>query len=213
MSRVAVLGALLVLAPAAVVTFSPRPRDDGTARARLAAAVPQRVGERTGADDALDAGTLRLLRTDDWLNRTYRGGGGVPVTLTVVSSRRERKTVHPPEVCFTAQGWEIESHGRVALTAPGGEEVEAATLRLARGEDRMACLYWYVAGGEATASYVEQQWNVALGTLTGERPGSSMVRLVAQHTGPGGAGAMPGLEGALREFAVLVLPDLRQALR
>ncbi len=200
------VGALLVLMPVAVVTWSVRRPTASGGGQQLAQAVPAAFGAWSGGDDPLDEGTLRMLRTDDYLNRTYSAPGRPVVTLTIVYSREERKTVHPPEVCFTGQGWEVEEQGRITL--PG--DLEAATLSLARDDQRLTCLYWYAAGDETTASYVTQQWNVAWLTLTGSPPGSAMVRLTA-------LGAVGGdsteAATALREVAEHALPSVRAAIR
>mgnify|MGYP001349783905 CR=1 FL=1 len=208
MSRSAVVGAVLVLLPAAVVTWGARPSTGGEGGVHLRAAVPAVLGPWQGGDSDLDEGTLRLLRTDDWLNRTYDAPGRPPVTLTVVYSRRDRKTVHPPEVCLTAQGWEIEAAGRVVVEGTDG--LEAASLTLSRAGERLHALYWYAAGERTTPSYVAQQWIVALGTLLGGAPGSAMVRLLAFEPPGGGREAA---DAALREFASRAAPRLVDALR
>ena len=208
MSRAAWLGALLVLAPAAVVTWTVEPGAGGDGGIALRSALPVAIDGWRGMDAPLDDATLRILRTDDYVNRTFARSGAPPVTLTSVFSRRERKTVHPPEVCFTGHGWEIEEQGTARLGGEHGPEV--ATLRLARDGERLHCLYWYVAGERSTASFVRQQWNVALGTLAGEAPGSAMVRFMA--TSPAGTSPEPAAR-ALRELAEASLPHVAGALR
>ncbi len=214
MSRAAVLGASLVLLPAAFVTWAARPDEVGRSGERLGSKIPAQIGAWQGIDEPLDDATVRMLRTDDYVNRRYEAAGLPAVDLTIVFSRRERKTVHPPEICLEAQGWEPEGREETVIEGVGGANaadgvrVPAASLHLVRERARLEVLYWYTTGGDATPSWSTHQWNVAWAVMRGEEPGSAMVRLMCRTT----AGEPRTLaRETLDSFAREALPHLAHA--
>lgn len=209
MSRAAVLGALLVLLPAAVVTHVGEPGEHAPRGAQLGDRIASRAEEWSSLDRRLDEATVRYLRTDDYVFREYSRPDGRTVELMLVFSRTERKAVHPPEVCLEAQGWEIEGRGETTLTGADGSEVTAATLRLLREGRRLRVVYWYAAGELSTPSYVAHQAHVALGALRGESSGSALVRLaILEPSGP----SIPADE-VFADWAQDLLPSVTGALR
>jgi len=80
------------------------------------AQVPLSLGEWTGQDVPQDnLEVYLLLQLEQYLFRQYRRSDGTFLWLSLLGSR-EARSFHPPQICYTADGWRTEMRSeRVAL--------------------------------------------------------------------------------------------------
>lgn len=108
------------------------------------------------------------LPADTGLVRSYyvQPNGRFPIHTTIVLSGDDRSSIHRPEVCMTAAGYEeIDSH-TIAVPIEGrSENLQIQVLDMARsfetenGEQRTQNIfyaYWFVGKGRETASHVQR---------------------------------------------------------
>jgi EpsI family protein len=119
------------------LALRPPPQLDTTALL----AIPSHLGPWQSDDVPLDSVVESLLEADFNLQRRYRHNLGdvVWVYFGYYGTARGGRPEHTPQVCFQAQGWEIEEH-RV-IDAGGGLHVNELVVSL-RGE-RQLVHYWF----------------------------------------------------------------------
>src|SRR3989338_4238772 len=62
--------------------------------------IPFAIGDWIGKDQAVDEMTYAILETRNVLSRSYVNSQGERIELLVVSSDKDRRVAHPPEVCY-----------------------------------------------------------------------------------------------------------------
>lgn len=144
---------------------------------------------------------MRLLETRDILFRVYRQPATSPVYLCVVFAQNNRRSVHPPEVCYIASGWEV-----------GEKEIEprlkATQILITKNYAKQLVYYWYKAGDELTSSVAKQQLNMALNQLLLGRVRGALIRLSTEIKDETQEEAAQRLD----QFASEILPLIQENL-
>jgi EpsI family protein len=134
-----VLGAVMLATAAAVLVLEPQPVA-GASQPVLAQTVPVAFGDwkevsfvAEQVDPAKNAEDPSMDRPyDDILMRAYGNSRGDVVLLTLAYGRNQRQEVkiHRPDVCYTAQGFQLVSRSRVSfpITGVSGREVEGMRM-------------------------------------------------------------------------------------
>jgi|YNPNPStandDraft_1061719.scaffolds.fasta_scaffold125460_2 hypothetical protein len=106
------------------------------------AQVPLSLGEWTGQDVPQDnLEVYLLLQPEQYLFRQYRRADGTFLWLSLLGSR-EARSFHPPQICYTADGWRTEMRSeRVALDQG---ELWAMHLLAHKGDTWHSVLYVYL---------------------------------------------------------------------
>jgi EpsI family protein len=126
--------------------------------------LPLTLGEWHGTPlRAFDADTLRVLGTDEYVNRTYVARGRPPVGLYVgyYQSQRQGDAIHSPLNCLPGTGWQIAEGSRVDIPV-AGRSIDASRLIVMKDGDRELVLYWYEGRGRSIGSdYANKLWLLA----------------------------------------------------
>lgn len=154
--------AVVVVLAGGVVGFclaSPRPKGGG--EAGLVMGLPERVlAYRSEAVGMSDLERQALPEDTEIERRRYLAENGSEVHCTIVLSGAEKRSIHRPEACLPAQGWEIRYQRVVPLVLEDGRPMEVMELavrhrNLGRGGQggggipaRFA--YWFVGRGVVT---------------------------------------------------------------
>jgi len=166
--------------------------------------LPSRVGAWTATlEQTLDAEVLAQIEPDAYRIQRYEAPDRPPIWLYVgvyAGRAGSGKGAHDPEVCYPAQGWEIEYSQAAALSMEDGKDLHAQQLRFRRGLAREAVLYWFQPARRWPFSGGAEQLLRIRDALDG-RPQYAFVRLSAPSTGT------PGSD--LAEFAVEIAPAIR----
>ncbi|MFO0953863.1 MAG: EpsI family protein [Isosphaeraceae bacterium] len=153
LTRVIVCGSLLLAGVAAqagleAVTAIDRPKLKG----KLAASIPETLGDWVGHDVPVDPLILKEAQTDDYLNREYedRRHPGRRLTLWMNYSKFGLNLRHSPEICLPSGGWtKVESQCKVvSVESPGGATLPVTRLGYSRGELVQSVGFWYYIFGE-----------------------------------------------------------------
>ena len=140
----------------------------------LAEQLPLELDGWTGRIMPVDAYIKAILETDDIIQRNYVSPRYPDryVQLAVVFSPENRRVAHPPEVCYTGAGWEMQDK---RIIEPKGT-VPLVRLILNKGPARDVVLYCYMSGKDITASYYRQQINIIRNQFLNDSTSSAMIR-------------------------------------
>jgi len=121
--------------------------------------IPARLGAQPAVDLPLSPFEMELLAPEGGqiLQRRYGEGSNV-VWLAAVQSKHDWRVQHPPQICYTAQGWRIEEDGPHLL--PSGDRVQRMVVQ--RGDARRVVYYLYTDGRHWTASYFRRIYHALL---------------------------------------------------
>jgi len=170
---------------------------------------PLVLGNWQGADSPIVQRIVEAVGVDDYLNRVYAAGSGVPVTLYVgyYESQQTGDWVHSPKNCLPGAGWEAVRARRLTIELPGRPFAQVNQYLVKKGMDELLVLYWYQGRGRVIASeYWGKVWLVA-DAITRNRTDVALVRV-----------STPTIDGEERarsravEFAQTAYPSLRQFL-
>ncbi|MGQ9585147.1 MAG: exosortase C-terminal domain/associated protein EpsI [Anaerolineae bacterium] len=104
--------------------------------------VPFQVGDWVGEDVPQDnLEVYLLLQPEQYLFRQYRRADGASLWLSVLGGR-EARSFHPPQICYTADGWRTEMRSE-AIPLAGGE-LWAMHLLARKGDAWHSVLYFYL---------------------------------------------------------------------
>ncbi len=199
-----VTAVLLLGASAALTQFLRAER--GAVESSAITGFPQTVDGWQGTDRTLTERQYQLLETRDVLFREFRKGSQ-EVLLCVSVAGRDRKSAHPPAVCYRGQGWEVMSerdHARVPAQAPPVVQ----ELRIQKGDRDLLVYAWYRVGDQITTSYVRQQWWGFLADLGEEVRRSSLIRVST----PVADGDVEAARRTLDEFLGLTVEEIEGRL-
>jgi EpsI family protein len=202
------LAALCVTALLCVYLAWPRvatPASDVLAR------VPLDMGTWQGTEMRLEEHTYDVLGTHDVLSRVYDNADGRRVELVVVMAQQTRKRTHPPEQCYTGDGYTIRARvvRPVSLATPAGAKpLDVQELVLNLHEQDLLVWYFYKSGDHLTTSYWRHQLGLALSKLA--RPDAADI-LIRVDT-PALAGDPETARQTLSSFLSNALPYLTTRL-
>jgi EpsI family protein len=108
-------------------------------------AIPTRIGERQLVEeDRLEPEIAQSLRVDGYLLRRYQGPDARPLWLYVAFYRGVGATgAHDPEVCYPAQGWDVQQSRELAIDLGERGSLRARLLRARLELQEETVLYWF----------------------------------------------------------------------
>ena len=199
--RVALLAIALMIASAAAWILTPRVRRHSTV-APLASLVPAKFAEWREiplAADVVDpraqlpGETDREAPYEDVLMRGYTNPQGDMVVLALAygSHQRQEVKIHRPELCYTAQGFEVLRRTPVDLPLTGVSAQPAHGARmLVRSADRVETVsYWIRIGDFYSRSAWKTRSHILVEGLSGRIVDGMLVRV--SQTVPDAASATP----------------------
>jgi hypothetical protein len=142
--------------------LSPDPNTSPVPGVRMA--LPDKVGDMTGGElQGMSDPEKAILPPDtEIVRRIYGNPQGDVLVSTIVLAGGAKNSIHRPEVCLPAQGWQIDSEEVVPVTLANGHQLNVMKVAIHRGSEqaygkpvnRQAYyLYWFVGKGIATPSH------------------------------------------------------------
>lgn len=124
--------------------------------------LPGKLQEMNGTITPPSEGEKAILPSDtEILKMTYQGLDRTPLSVQIVLSGGEKRSIHRPEICLPAQGWTLESGGVIPVRYSDGKRLDVMRLTAKRaimlGNGKKAELenvfyYWFV-GHKVTTPY------------------------------------------------------------
>ncbi|MFL6676673.1 MAG: exosortase-associated protein EpsI, B-type [Massilia sp.] len=115
---------------------------------------------------------------DQTLSRTYVNSRGERVMLSIAYGGDQSKALqlHLPEVCYVAQGFQMEKAGDGTLPTRFGE-LPVKRLVARQNERNEPITYWITIGDKAVMSGIEQKLQRLAYGLSGKIPDGMLVRV------------------------------------
>jgi EpsI family protein len=195
-----VLGATMLATAAAVLVLQPEPLP-ANSQPVLAQTVPTAFGdwrEVSAVAEQVDPGKSAEDPSmdrpyDDILMRAYGNSRGDVVLLTLAYGRNQRQEVkiHRPDVCYTAQGFQLVSRSRVSfpVTGIGGKSVEGMRMLVSAPGRTEAVSYWIRIGDVFTDNAWAIRYHIFEQGVSGRAVDGMLVR--ASQIVPGSRVASP----------------------
>jgi EpsI family protein len=203
--------ALVVLAGGVYSRWSQGP-DREVAREPLATLPCDVDTWRCTGDIPLERDVLAVLGVDDYVNRTYAGGGDRIMGLYIgyYASQRTGEAIHSPQNCLPGSGWQPIASERTTVDA-GGVALPVNRYVVEKGLNRQVVLYWYQGRGRVVANEYANKFWLMVDQARLHRSNGSLVRLVAPVRGLS-AEALASASTSADEFARLMYPRLTSYL-
>ncbi len=125
-------------------------------------------GHFLGDPAAVSDAEHRMLPKDtEFERKNYSDYHEHNIFFSIVLSGVQQYTIHPPEICLVAQGWNIAGQDDVPITLQSGHKLIVKNLHLQRDVVdannvhriiKAYYMYWYVAEGLTTSSHLERNW-------------------------------------------------------
>lgn len=127
--------------------------------------LPVFVGDYMGIDQEISEGERTLLPSDTGIvRRLYRTLDGKELVASIVLAGEDARSIHRPEICLPAQGWNMQSKRTMSFAVGAdGDEMTLMCLTLSRPiqladgrELKQQALYAYAFIGED--KYTPHNW-------------------------------------------------------
>lgn len=140
---------------------------------------PYELGKWKGEDFEVDEKTYEILETRNVLSRRYDAPNGDQVALLLVSSNKDRRVAHPPEVCYLGSNFTISNERENTLDV-NNQEIpvkEFLAIQENRKNHKEHVLYLYKVGETFTRNYYAQQLKFALDSMQKKDTEILLIRL------------------------------------
>jgi EpsI family protein len=185
--------------------------------------LPEQLGEWVGAPMPVTEVERQGLPTDtEFERRLYRDGRGNEIYCSIVLAGKDARSIHRPETCLPAQGWEVLD-GRyedVPVGAGGASALRTRALRIIRrirgdgpdGSVERLNYYWFMGKDRVTASHIQRiVWNSFDRIVHNVNHRWAYITLTATLPRGGGAAANEeAARAAMRGFIGRLYPELRR---
>ena len=165
---------------------------DQRARVDLERMVPRsfgdwRVDPNAGANVLPSPDTQANLDKiyDQILSRTYINsrGEGMMLTITYGSAQTQELKAHRQEVCYAAQGFDIQGLEHPLLPV-AGRQVPVTRMLAAKGERKEPVTYWFTMGDQVVLSRTERLMVQLKYAFSGVIPDGMLVRVSSLTADP-----------------------------
>ena len=169
------------LLSATALLLGSRGRSEPTPPREPLSQIPDRILGWLGTDESLDAETLRVLGSGEFLSRVYIGDRNVsPVSLFVAyfPTQRTGETIHSPKHCLPGAGWVFESFQRVRLIDAAGNPHQVGEYTIGNGAQKEFVVYWYEAHGRSVAGEYSAKFYLIADAIRMNRSDGGLVRVI-----------------------------------
>lgn len=111
----------------------------------------------SGRLDQVSLGERNILPPDTIISRRmYQNKEQKSITVTVVISGSERRSIHRPQQCLPAQGFAIDRSSVLSVPLAGRSPLKLMLIRAQKGNTPMLMVYWFVGGGHETYDHFQR---------------------------------------------------------
>ncbi|MGI8820702.1 MAG: exosortase C-terminal domain/associated protein EpsI [Chthoniobacterales bacterium] len=143
------------------------PKSGKSSPAGIAMSLPNYVGEWIGKDAEITEREREVLAKDtQFARKTYIDLAGDSIYVSIVMSGDDMtNSIHRPERCLPAQGWNLQTSERRQIPIADGKQLELTRLRNGRAVERKdstrgtlenLTYYTFVGHHDMTASHLER---------------------------------------------------------
>ncbi len=124
--------------------------------------LPDIVDGFTGENQPVSEAEIRMLPKDTgFAKKAYKNQSGDQVSTQIVLAGGEKRSIHRPEICLPAQGWNLKAGEAMPITLDNGQTLDVMRLIISKPveirpgvqkELTSIFLYWFV-GKNMTTPY------------------------------------------------------------
>jgi EpsI family protein len=215
-----VAGVLMIAATVLAVTLTPKMKASVDDYLELEAIIPQQFGAWRVVPTAQALADLAPRNVgeeprkfyDATLMRTYQSADGTMLMLAVAygKSQRQEAKIHRPELCYTAQGFQITAKRPKVVDVAEGK-VPAVQLLASSPQRLEPITYWIRIGDKFSQDPLALRLSILFAGVGGYVPDGALVR-VSSALPPGAdpAGQYPLQREFLRELTAALSPQARR---
>ena len=163
------LALLLVVLAAGMSAVFALPRQLGYQPLGIDLQLPEFLGEWWGKEMEISEKERTVLGHDtEFARKLYANVGGDTVLASVVLAGQDMMTsIHRPERCLNAQGWEVGHPRKQTFRLPQFGALETTRLVNAKGHrtadgksvsTNSVCYYWFIGHNNRAATHEERVW-------------------------------------------------------
>lgn len=203
-SSVIVIGAVLIMSSALLLTSYVENREEYIPEHRPLVTFPNRLGDWKGTQDTLEQRVIDKLAMTDYLMANYTNNNDQLVNFYVAyyESQRKGESPHSPRVCIPGGGWEIVSFER---TMAASHPVNRAIIK--KGESEQLVYYWFQGHGRVVANEYVNKWYLLQDSILKNRTDGALIRVVTPISSREGVAAA---DARLASFLEDAEPQLKQ---
>ena len=143
--------------------------------------IPNRIQGWSGTDQTMDAETLEILGSGEFLSRVYVDDKNVPPVSLFIAyfpTQRTGVTIHSPKHCLPGAGWVFESSRYVELNDDLGKPHRMGEYTIGNGSNKEFVIYWYEAHGRSVASEYSAKFHLIADAIRMNRSDGALVRVI-----------------------------------
>ena len=166
---------------------------------------PKTIGEWEGADMALSERDYEILETRNLFVRDYKKKNGDSVYLYIIYAGDNRRSLHPPEVCYTGGGATITEKSVIPITA----SITANKFTIDEKDSRQLVVYWFKSTSLNTYNFLKQQLKIVTDRMLGRKTSGALIRVSTEIKGGREAAALELIKkfcGQIEPFLAKYVP-------
>lgn len=153
---------VLVLVGAAYGFCRSTPEANSPSEAGVILDLPEHIGSLSGTDQEISEAEKVILPGDtQFAKKLYKNFGGDQINCQIVLAGGEKRSIHRPEICLPAQGWNKKNSETIPIVLSDGRLLNVTKLTISRSvevqpgvqkELTSLFMYWFI-GKTTTTPY------------------------------------------------------------
>jgi exosortase D (VPLPA-CTERM-specific) len=142
---------------------------------------PMQIGEWKGAREEMEQQFLDVLKFSDYIMADYTDRTGKTVNFYVAYYQDQRKgeSIHSPETCLPAGGWEFREAGTAMVPlAAGTSSMPVNRAFIEKSGERQLAYYWFPMRGRILTNLYQLKIYTFWDSLTKQRTDGALVRVI-----------------------------------
>jgi len=168
---------------------------------------PMEIGEWQGTKEDMEQQFLDVLKFSDYIVVNYKNEQGKAVNFYIAYYQDQRKgeSIHSPETCLPAGGWEFINAGTKTISFQNGKAITINKAFIEKSGERQLTYYWFPMRGRVLTKLYQIKLYTFWDSLTRQRTDGALVRIITP-VNPGEQ--LDNAEERLKAFTEQILPVL-----
>ncbi len=136
------------------------PEVNNPSEAGVVLKLPEHIGSMTGTDQDVSEAEKFILPPDTgFAKKLYKNFAGDQINCQIVLAGGEKRSIHRPEICLPAQGWNKKSSETMPITLSDGRVLNVTKLIISRSvevqpgvQKELTSLFFYWFIGKTTTT-------------------------------------------------------------
>ncbi len=164
---------------------------------------PIQIGEWYGTREDMEQQFLDVLRFSDYIILDYKNRQGKMINFYVAYYQEQRKgeSIHSPETCLPAGGWEFREAGTATISLSNGKSMLINKAFIKKGAGSQLAYYWFPMRGRVLTKLYQIKIYNFWDSLLKQRTDGALVRVITPvYNGEEHNEASERLQGFIKEI-------------